>query len=187
VTSIFLQSPLILISRALTQVLLLNDFGLRVILPPDRLCPPLPNRINYLCWLSELLDFQLDYQLPDQSIWKTIPLLDIGVGASCIYPLLGNKLFHWNFVGSDIDHDSLRWAQQLILSNDMQDCIRLSGVDSSAPLQTILASLPLPNIQTNESDSSRSFLQVRIILSKVKFSCSQLESYLDIEDLFVSF
>lgn len=32
--------------------------------------------------------------------------LDVGTGASCIYPLLGHRVYGWNFMGSDID----RWA-----------------------------------------------------------------------------
>lgn len=48
------KNPLAL--KALTQTLLLHDFHLNVELPDNHLCPPLPNRINYLCWLSELIE-----------------------------------------------------------------------------------------------------------------------------------
>ncbi|KAJ1401193.1 hypothetical protein B484DRAFT_405821 [Ochromonadaceae sp. CCMP2298] len=41
--------------RALTETLLWRDFKLKVQIPAEHLCPPLPNRINYLCFLSDLL------------------------------------------------------------------------------------------------------------------------------------
>ena len=42
--------------RQLTKCLLLRDFGLEIELPEDRLCPPVPNRYNYILWLQDLLD-----------------------------------------------------------------------------------------------------------------------------------
>jgi 23S rRNA (adenine1618-N6)-methyltransferase len=43
--------------------------------------------------------------------------LDIGVGANCIYPLIGNKVYGWQFVGSDIDKRALTHAQHILDSN----------------------------------------------------------------------
>ncbi|OKL62360.1 hypothetical protein UA08_03054 [Talaromyces atroroseus] len=42
--------------RQLTKSLLARDFELAVDLPDDRLCPPVPNRLNYILWLQDLLD-----------------------------------------------------------------------------------------------------------------------------------
>ncbi|KAJ6151576.1 hypothetical protein N7470_007173 [Penicillium chermesinum] len=42
--------------RQLTITLLRLDFGLEVKLPEDRLCPPVPNRLNYILWVQDLLD-----------------------------------------------------------------------------------------------------------------------------------
>lgn len=64
-----------------------------------------------------------------------MPLLDIGVGASCIYPLLGCRMFGWNFFGSDIDNESLNWANQIIEANNLQNFIKLVRVEPSDPLQ----------------------------------------------------
>ncbi|KAJ5833330.1 hypothetical protein N7474_001641 [Penicillium riverlandense] len=40
----------------LTTSLLQQDFKLKVEAPDDRLCPPVPNRLNYILWLQDLLD-----------------------------------------------------------------------------------------------------------------------------------
>ena len=37
--------------------------------------------------------------------------LDVGVGASCIYPLLGAALNGWAFVGTDVTDEALAWAR----------------------------------------------------------------------------
>ncbi|KAL8643146.1 MAG: hypothetical protein Q9226_008425, partial [Calogaya cf. arnoldii] len=42
--------------KQLTISLLKRDFGIRIELPDDRLCPPLPNRFNYILWIQDLLD-----------------------------------------------------------------------------------------------------------------------------------
>lgn len=43
----------------------------------------------------------------------------MGVGASCIYPILGITEYGWRFIGSDIDPKSIASAQHIIDSNDV--------------------------------------------------------------------
>ena len=95
-------------------------------LPSHRLCPPLPNRLNYICWLH-------DFVPPIAA-----PILDIGTGASCIYPILGHKTYEWNFVASDIDADSLKIAKEIISYNRLDTAITLRHVEPSTTLQTLL-------------------------------------------------
>ncbi|HAQ20427.1 MAG TPA: hypothetical protein DCR40_14530 [Prolixibacteraceae bacterium] len=41
----------------------------------------------------------------------------IGVGANCIYPIIGHQTFGWHFVGTDIDPVAIHSAEQIIESN----------------------------------------------------------------------
>jgi len=47
----------------------------------------------------------------------TIKCLDIGVGANCIYPIIGAKEYGWSFVGSDIDPISIVSANKILKLN----------------------------------------------------------------------
>ena len=51
--------------------------------------------------------------------------LDIGVGSSVIYPILGVKEYDWNFVGTDIWQNSLDVAQKIIDNNELGSKIKL--------------------------------------------------------------
>ncbi len=42
--------------RTLTKCLLHKDFRLDVILPPDKLIPTLPLRLNYILWVEDILN-----------------------------------------------------------------------------------------------------------------------------------
>ncbi|KGL61316.1 23S rRNA (adenine(1618)-N(6))-methyltransferase RlmF [Polaribacter sp. Hel1_33_49] len=80
----------------------------------ENLCPPIPGRLDYILHLSDLLSKE-----------KDIKILDIGTGATCIYPLLGVAEFNWNFIATDIDLDSLDSAQDIIDDNNLDANIKL--------------------------------------------------------------
>ena len=63
--------------------------------------------------------------LSDSKILDKISVLDIGTGATCIYPLLGVKEYDWNFIATDIELDSLDTAQDIIDDNNLSDKIIL--------------------------------------------------------------
>jgi 23S rRNA (adenine1618-N6)-methyltransferase len=46
--------------RQLTKSVLKRDFDLKLELPDDRLCPPVPVRYHYVRWLQELMDSTSD-------------------------------------------------------------------------------------------------------------------------------
>jgi len=87
-------------------------------IPPGYLCPPIPGRADYIHHVADLLAEGVDGEIPRGS---AIHVLDIGVGANCIYPLIGHHEYGWHFVGSDIDAAALDIAQQTVDANDGLD------------------------------------------------------------------
>lgn len=82
--------------------------------PKENLCPPIPGRLDYIHYLSDLISTKED-----------VKILDIGTGATCIYPLLGIAAYNWSFVASDIDFASLDTAQDIIDDNNLGSKIEL--------------------------------------------------------------
>lgn len=95
----------------LNRALLLHHYGLRHWdIPAGFLCPPVPGRADYLHHLADLLAAGNGGNIPRG---RRVMLLDIGVGANGIYPIIGHHEYGWRFTGSDIDPPSLRWARHL--------------------------------------------------------------------------
>lgn len=164
--------------QQLTKSLLKRDFGLKISLPPDRLCPPVsclwelflprifyyqliyeqvPNRLNYLLWIQGLLDTTSDSYADTYDPEREVLGLDIGTGASCIYPMLGcAQRPNWRFAGtgtvptvptaqnsnstnvliatSDIDEKSMQFAKTNVQQNGLQNRIKLLQTQKSDPL-----------------------------------------------------
>jgi len=83
-------------------------------IPENCLCPAIPGRADYIHYMADLLSYCNNGTLPQG---KSIKILDIGVGANCVYPLIGNSEYGWHFVGSDIDPVAIRSAKQIIDAN----------------------------------------------------------------------
>jgi 23S rRNA (adenine1618-N6)-methyltransferase len=83
-------------------------------IPEGYLCPPIPGRADYLHCLADLLAADNGGVIPQGS---RIRALDIGVGANCVYPLIGHASYGWRFVGSDIDLAALDNAQRILNAN----------------------------------------------------------------------
>jgi 23S rRNA (adenine1618-N6)-methyltransferase len=108
--------------RVLNQALLRTHYGVQHWdLPEGYLCPPVPGRADYLYGLAELLQQDAGASIAHESVRA----LDIGVGANCIYPLIGQSAFGWQYVGSDIDSGALAIAQQNIDANGLAEKISL--------------------------------------------------------------
>lgn len=192
--------------RELTRVMLRHDFGLlEWDAPLDRLCPPVANRLNYICWLSDLMKLSSSSSSSSSTSVSSPPSssqqrrsspedapassgggqgqegdggdgepaemttaqrnlllfgnaagageedeamsvcdddadgdsrteaadgrppglprrrgVDVGTGASCIYPLLGAKVAGWSFLATEIDAVSAEWAEKNVRSNGLQ-------------------------------------------------------------------
>ncbi|KAI9485904.1 MAG: hypothetical protein EXX96DRAFT_24637 [Benjaminiella poitrasii] len=101
--------------------LLKKDFNLNVNFPINTLCPAVPNRLNYILWLEDLLNDTLSTEEK-----KNIRGIDIGVGASCIYPLLGCSTNPtWSFLGTEINERSIQIANENIKKNNLQSRITI--------------------------------------------------------------
>lgn len=98
--------------KTLNQALLAHYYAVRFWqIPPNYLCPPIPGRADHIHHLAQLLS--------DNGIDPTtkIKALDIGTGASCIYPIIGSQAYNWRFVASDINPISIKVSQTIVDSN----------------------------------------------------------------------
>ena len=94
--------------RLLNKALLLRDFGLQHWdLPDGALCPGVPGRLDYVHTLSDLLG----------GTSQRFTGLDIGTGASVIYPILGVRTYGWRFVATDISQEAVRAAEGIVRFN----------------------------------------------------------------------
>lgn len=128
--------------KALNRALLLAHYGIRDWdLPPNNLCPPVPGRVDMLHYLADLLGSSNHGKLPGSADCP-VSVLDIGTGASCIYPLLGASEYGWQFVASDINPASLAHAQTILGANpQLATHIRLRHQpDASAIFKGIIQS-----------------------------------------------
>lgn len=109
--------------RELNRALLASDYGIQHWdIPDGYLCPPVPGRVDYLHGLADLLAEDNDGVIPRG---PGVRALDIGVGANCIYPLLGQAEYGWRFLGSDIDADALQAANANVQANGLDQVIEL--------------------------------------------------------------
>jgi 23S rRNA (adenine1618-N6)-methyltransferase len=83
-------------------------------IPDGRLCPPVPGRADYIHHVADLLASKNNNAIPEG---ETVCGLDIGVGANCIYPLIGNSVYGWSFVATDIDKKAIQNCVEIIESN----------------------------------------------------------------------
>lgn len=105
----------------LNQALLKHFYQLEWQLAPGFLCPPVPGRADYIHHLADLLASDGKGAIPRQA-----DLLDIGCGANCIYPLIGQAEYGWRFTGTDISDEALKAANAIVHANPgLQRNIRL--------------------------------------------------------------
>jgi 23S rRNA (adenine1618-N6)-methyltransferase len=101
--------------RMLNRALLMHYYGLSYWeIPANYLCPPIPGRADYIHHIADVLSSSNYGKIPtgDQ-----IKCFDIGVGANCVYPIIGNSEYGWSFIGSEIDPVALDSANKIIESN----------------------------------------------------------------------
>ncbi|PFG56058.1 23S rRNA m(6)A-1618 methyltransferase (EC 21148) [Vibrio sp. ES.051] len=82
-------------------------------IPEGYLCPPIPGRADYIHRVAELLDGEVKGKYPHHKVRA----LDVGVGANCIYPIVGVTQYSWHYMGSDVDPKSIESAQAIVERN----------------------------------------------------------------------
>ena len=101
--------------KALNKALLLAYYDIQYWeIPSTFLCPPIPGRVDYIHYLADLLAQSNNGIIPKG---ETVQGLDIGIGANCIYPILGNAVYGWSFVGTDIDEKAIQNCKKIIEKN----------------------------------------------------------------------
>ncbi|WP_052074416.1 23S rRNA (adenine(1618)-N(6))-methyltransferase RlmF [Shewanella mangrovi] len=99
--------------KLLNKALLAHHYGVRQWdIPAGFLCPPIPGRADYIHRIAELIYADCPALQP-----TNVRMLDIGVGANCIYPIIAAVEYGWRVVGSDIDPVSVKNAQLIASSN----------------------------------------------------------------------
>ena len=113
VESVDFSNPLAV--KLLNKALLNHYYGIKNWeFPDENLCPPIPGRADYIHHIADLLGENNFGTIP---IGDKITCLDVGLGASCIYPIIGVTEYGWKFIGSDIDPKSIASAQNIVNSN----------------------------------------------------------------------
>jgi 23S rRNA (adenine1618-N6)-methyltransferase len=115
--------------KALNKALLKSFYGISFWdIPEGYLCPPIPGRADYIHYMADLLASTNEGVILKG---KSVKVLDIGVGANCIYPLIGHKEYGWNFVGSDVDSLAIRSAKNIVEANALTKVIEIRKQPSS--------------------------------------------------------
>ncbi|UKJ08762.1 23S rRNA (adenine(1618)-N(6))-methyltransferase RlmF [Solitalea lacus] len=101
--------------KTLNKALLKHFYGVfNWDIPRNYLCPPIPGRADYIHYVADLLSSVNNGVIPTG---KNVSVLDIGVGANCIYPIIGVIEYDWHFVGADIDKKAIQCAREIVASN----------------------------------------------------------------------
>lgn len=111
--SIDFSNPIVV--KALNKALLMHFYNLDYWnIPKTNLCPPIPGRAEYIHHIADLLAASNEGVVPTG---PDVRILDIGVGANCIYPIIGHNDYGWTFVGTDVDKQSLFSAENILDKN----------------------------------------------------------------------
>lgn len=97
--------------KMLNKALLMAYYGITYWdIPKDYLCPPIPGRADHIHYIADLIGY------PAQNN-QSRRCLDIGVGANCIYPIIGCTEYGWTFVGADINPVAIANARKIATCN----------------------------------------------------------------------
>ena len=101
--------------KVFNHAILIRLYGIRSWdIPSGFLCPPIPGRADYIHHLADLLASSFKNAIPRG---RAVQVLDVGVGSSTIYPIIGVGEYEWSFLGSEIDPIAFESAKSIVDSN----------------------------------------------------------------------
>ena len=116
--------------RALNTAILVADYGVHPsysdILPSDNLVPPVPGRADYIHYIADVLQQSKGPKSSSTAAndgacnvpkGTSIVGLDIGTGASCIYPTIAASVHGWKMIASETNLTSIDSAQKIVKAN----------------------------------------------------------------------
>jgi 23S rRNA (adenine1618-N6)-methyltransferase len=115
--------------KTLNKAILKLFYNITWDIPEHFLCPPIPGRADYIHYIADLLAATNSGLIPEG---KKISIIDVGVGANCIYPLIGHPEYGWSFVGIDIDPLAISIAKGIVAQNSLAEAIEIRLQKSSA-------------------------------------------------------
>ena len=83
-------------------------------IPPRYLVPPIPGRADYLHYVADLLAESNGGEVPKGN---NVKCFDVGVGSSCVYPIIGVGEYGWSFICSEIDAKAFESSAKIIENN----------------------------------------------------------------------
>ncbi|MDM1380053.1 23S rRNA (adenine(1618)-N(6))-methyltransferase RlmF [Myroides marinus] len=99
----------------LNKAILMKDYKMTFWeMPKTNLCPPIPGRADYIHYIADLLAEGNNGKVPTG---RGVKVLDLGIGANVIYPIIGVAEYGWEFVGSEVDVVSVKTASHIIENN----------------------------------------------------------------------
>lgn len=103
--------------KMLNKALLVSYYDIKFWdIPEGYLCPPIPGRADYIHHIADVLCASNFGKIP---MGSDVKCFDIGVGANCIYPIIGRKEYGWTFAGSEIDPTSLESSHRIVEQNEL--------------------------------------------------------------------
>lgn len=115
-TSIDFSDPISV--RELNKAILLHHYHLSYWdIPENTLCPAIPGRAEYIHHIADLMTKTLGTKKAPRG--PKVKVMDIGTGASLVYPLIGHKQYGWSFIASEFNEDSFKSAQNITKENNI--------------------------------------------------------------------
>jgi len=99
------------------------------------------DRLNYILWLQDVVRVHERYI--DRPGGGDTFGIDIGTGASAIYPLLGCRVdAGWKFIATELDETSYSYANRNVEANGLSEKIHLVKTSSEGRILSVMGSYP---------------------------------------------